>query len=860
MEKKVNKFDISEINNKLNYFKRFIQPNFVSTSLKAGQPGVNTAFYIIYPENIESATDRMAAYRMNMLSEIVNRRFTDETISLRFFCLQTPFDFSYEISRMRELKESTTQRYFKKTAEVYERIYENFADNSSDLRKKIYVMAISSARSINAINTFYDQIKLDLSRAGLNCFEADYDIIQRLFNQIFDMPKNFKGLTIKNQQIHFNKTDSYRTYHYDDNGEVVSSNINKIICIRQTSSRFKALEPFWLSNLFDINDVFVSFDIATLPEKKRDALIGSLRTDFINVRRTRKEVKNRQMDINRSLIESLLDDIASGDQDLKLVTILIQIRAKNKKELKSKFLEVNKVLNQHGLVYGSINFRQHPALELLQPFKNGDILTRVQKEIEMAFPTDAIGNAYPFTQTSLLMKDGALLGRSDQGSPMIFNLCDRSKALSGNMCVWGTTGSGKSTLIKTLITGNLLNSKNQQTLIIDFENEYGDIARNYDQQIIEFTRSADEQSPTINIFQIPEVDTFNVNTRKFEQTSPSGNLKNAFISQIQYVLNIFKIILSKEDTKLTNNEINVLEREIKKTYWNFKIDAQTNFNKIPNKKWPTVDDLYEQIGNEVKKLAKKDPLNSLDDYKQILRLIEPFTKEGVYDGIFNKYTNIDVKEQYKLVVFNLHGLLDIDTPDEIKTAMLMSVMRYWNNIMIQQRKRYPFDRDPNAKYITFIVDEFHKLVNNRYPQGLELLSSMYAQLRKYYSQIIVATQSLATFTKAQNEDIKRYLNQMLDNSYYKVVLGMSEKQLGDINDVILYDSGQLTDQERMFLATSSNIDGLKFVLIMGEKERISGRIYSASRRLHPSEMRKKFNDIEEPLQLWQEPLDNYKDK
>lgn len=184
----------------------------------------------------------------------------------------------------------------------------------------------------------------------------------------------------------------------------------------------------------------------------------------------------------------------------------------------------------------------------------------------------------------------------------------------------------------------------------------------------------------------------------------------------------------------------------------------------------------------------------------------------------------------------------------------MSVMRFWNNIMLQQRKRYPFDRDPNAKYLTFIVDEFHKLVNNRFPQGLELLSSMYAQLRKYYSQIIVATQSLKTFTQAQNEDIKRYLSQMLDNCYYKVILSMGEKQLQDINDIILYDTGQLTDGERMYLATGSNIDARKFVLIMGEKERISGRIYSASRNLSPFEMRRPFNQIVEPIQLWQEPL------
>jgi hypothetical protein len=57
-----------------------------------------------------------------------------------------------------------------------------------------------------------------------------------------------------------------------------------------------------------------------------------------------------------------------------------------------------------------------------------------------------------------------------------------------------------------MILGNLLNPKNQQTLVIDFENEYTDLARNFQQQIIEFTRNASKESPSINIFQIPQLD------------------------------------------------------------------------------------------------------------------------------------------------------------------------------------------------------------------------------------------------------------------------------------------------------------------------------------------------------------------
>jgi type IV secretory pathway VirB4 component len=99
------------------------------------------------------------------------------------------------------------------------------------------------------------------------------------------------------------------------------------------------------------------------------------------------------------------------------------------------------------------------------------------------------------------------MGLSTQGSPMVFNLCDRSKALNGNMIALGTSGSRKSTLDKLLILGNIMNPKNQQTIVVDLENEYVQLARNFNQQVIEFTRNADINSPTINIFQIPKLDT-----------------------------------------------------------------------------------------------------------------------------------------------------------------------------------------------------------------------------------------------------------------------------------------------------------------------------------------------------------------
>jgi hypothetical protein len=77
----------------------------------------------MHPENIESATPVMQVYRMDQLAMAISR--LNEEYSLRLYCLQTPFDFSYEQNRMSKIIETEKDnKYYKKTAEVYKKQYD----------------------------------------------------------------------------------------------------------------------------------------------------------------------------------------------------------------------------------------------------------------------------------------------------------------------------------------------------------------------------------------------------------------------------------------------------------------------------------------------------------------------------------------------------------------------------------------------------------------------------------------------------------------------------------------------------------------------------------------------------------------
>lgn len=838
----------ADANLKLNYFYNCKkEENFLTA-----QNGVVSGFYVVYPENIESITPSLRAYRINQFAETL--KMLNEEINVRFYCLQQPFDFGYEQKRMQEIySEAPNGSYLEKAAEVFYNQYSYLASTHSYLRRKVYVLVFSTQTNTKTIKTFIDINTTNFTRAGLNVVPAPDHIINSIFNEIFALDNNSKEpFTIENQNIYF-KSNYFKITNHTDYDKPITE-YEQIINVKQTSPNFTPLQMLWLSNLCDINDVFVSFDIDTLPEKKLNSLLESLKTDFVNFKQFKSQIKNERMNFIRGIINDLINDVAHGEQFIKLTTLLIKIRAKTRKDLRIKFEEVKKVLIQLGFEYADINFRQKEALEMLQPFRIGHMkgMGGIQKDIEMVMQTDAIAFGYPFTQVGLHQKDGNIIAKTSSGAPIIFNLCDPTPP-NRNGVVLGFSGSRKTTLMKMIILSLLLNPKAYQTYVMDFENEYTALAENFDQQVINFNMSVDPKSPSLNLFQIPQVDTYNPLTKKFDKKPTDIALKQAFNAHAQHVQNILSIILSRNNDKLTANQISLLNSEIINLYKNFKISKTTNFNEIKNNKWPILDDFYNLIDKKIKTLKKKDELSQKEDYIRILKLLQPYVKEGIYDGVFNKYTNITIDENAKLVVFNIFELIGITTSIEISVAMLINVLNFWYSIMVAQRKRWPDEKDESAKYLTFIVDEFHKLVDDSIPEALKFLSQLFSQLRKYRAQILIGTQSISTFTQAQNEDIKRYLKQILDSSYYKFILGMGNQQLKDLNSTILYGGdSQLTPTECDFLATSSNADGGKMVMILGERERIAARIYSASTNSLPDHsFNVPFDEITEPIQLWQ---------
>ena len=181
-----------------------------------GKNNVNTVFYTVIPENIESLTPQMQIYKINQFNMAVCR--FNEEYSMRLYCLQQPFDFNYEVDRLTKIKENSDNKYIKKTCDVYINQYQTLASFSNDVRQKIYILAFSSGNGFGKIKKFVDPPRTFLQKAGRKVIPTRKYYIQQLFNEIFSLPAEHEGFEINKQRMQF-KTNKYKVTNTLANGE-----------------------------------------------------------------------------------------------------------------------------------------------------------------------------------------------------------------------------------------------------------------------------------------------------------------------------------------------------------------------------------------------------------------------------------------------------------------------------------------------------------------------------------------------------------------------------------------------------------------------------------------------------------------
>lgn len=188
-------------------------------------------------------------------------------------------------------------------------------------------------------------------------------------------------------------------------------------------------------------------------------------------------VSKNQIDINvldnvKKKASELRKKIQIDNEQIYKLSTYIVIKANEKVQLINKQKRYINMLFAKQIVAKPSNFRQKDAYLATIPILSNNV--DISKYTHSIFTEQALAKLYPFFDTDVLDKNGILLGRTNNNLCAIDMFSERNN--NYNMCVFGSTGAGKSYFVKLMIIKNAY--KGIRQIIIDPEGEYVDLVEN----------------------------------------------------------------------------------------------------------------------------------------------------------------------------------------------------------------------------------------------------------------------------------------------------------------------------------------------------------------------------------------------
>lgn len=480
----------------------------------------------------------------------------------------------------------------------------------------------------------------------------------------------------------------------------------------------------------------------------------------------------------------MIEQIQEGDTVGYMINMSM-IFGETSDEVKNRYSRFENQIEGLQMRFRGMSHLSRQSFKTLAPFYT------IDSEVENIFKRNILFSdfckCFPFAGNQIT-KEGYYLGIDNMNGLLLHNSWERKDNMNGNMVVIGESGSGKTTACKHLLFNEYLIGT--KLIVIDPENEYGDFARNLKGNVIDISGGNEN---IINPLQI------RVN---FDD---NNGIKNSYDFHIQKIRNFFNILLPE----LRYTELNLLIRELEKTYTNFKINRETDFTKLNNKDYPILSDLYKTIKDSFASIDKND------DYYLNYRVILDFVREltnGIYSKMFNNYTNINLNND--ITIFNISEVQNVE--ENIKKALYYNLLNFcWEQITNNKKKNEN----------TFLVlDEAHLMLDSRIKDTMITLKTISKRCRKYNANLMIITHSLIDML---DDELRKEGQGILENANYKILLGTDGRNLEESRDIF-----KLTEQELDILASKKKGSGIfiagclktpiNFKILKYEKEFVLG--------------------------------------
>ena len=511
-----------------------------------------------------------------------------------------------------------------------------------------------------------------------------------------------------------------------------------------------------LKTLIETN---INMNISIFYEKgETSKIIKELAYNIGNVGVELKESKENRIDSDIAAFtyndaKYIRKEIQINNEEVYFLYIYLNIFSNDKKELEYNLDKIEGILQSKGLQTRRSNFRQEQLFSSCLPLaENNEDLKVIGKRNVL---TSGLISTYPFISSSIFEEKGIYIGNNMYNNSLI--LIDRyntNKYKNANMCIFGTSGAGKSFYTKLLILRNTLIGIEQY--VIDPEREYSNLAQNLNGTIIKLGPTSQNY---INIFDI-------------RKESIEENEHGYLATKIGKLIGFFNLIFGE----LNEEEKAILEEKIIETYKkkNITFNDKTLCKKgkfKTTKDMPILEDLYNNLNDEKTKKFK-------------IKLI-PFIKGSL--KFFNNYTNIELNK--KLIIADVYELGE----DNMKYGMYLFTELFWDKIKINRKIK-------KAIYL----DEIWRLIGvTSNKEVAKFIYKIFKTIRKYGGSSVAITQDISDLFSLENGT---YGKSILNNSSIKTFFSLEEE-----NIKLLSQYSNLSEKEKMEIKSLRRGECLTFV-------------------------------------------------
>ena len=595
-------------------------------------------------------------------------------------------------------------------------------------------------------------------------------------NNILKINNNSKNLNIKNKNLYKkffniiklkNKNIKLKEGFFSDKDFFSPTYINL------NNPKFLEIDDYFYSGIIIVNyyrenndlilksilETNINMNISIFYEKcDTQKVIKELTYNIGNVGYELKQFNDNRQDIDIAEFtyndaKYIRKEMQINNEELYFLYIYINLFSNDKKELLYNIDKIEGILQSKGLQTRRSNFRQEQIfLTCLPLLENNKDLKLIGKRNIL---TSGLVSTYPFMSSSIFDDEGIYVGNNMYNNSIV--LIDRyntAKYKNANMCVFGTSGAGKSFYTKAIILRNVLLGIEQY--VIDPEREYIELANNLKGTIIKLGTTSEN---FINIFDI-------------RKESIEENEHGYLATKIGKLIGFFNLIFGE----LNEEEKAILEEKIievyKKKNINFNDKSLYKNNKFKTTKdMPILEDFYNILSDEKTKKFK-------------IKLI-PFIKGSL--KFFNNYTNIELNK--KLIIADVYELGE----DNMKYGMYLFVELFWDKIKINR----------NVKKAIYL-DEIWRLIGvTSNKEVAKFIYKIFKTIRKYGGSSVAITQDISDLFSLEDG---AYGKSILNNSSIKTFFSLEEE-----NIKLLSQYSNISDKEKIEIKSLRRGECLTFV-------------------------------------------------